>query len=85
MGRKSNRLFKYTVTGTISYPFTLNVLAPSEDEAEREAKQTDADDPNMVLDTPEVDVEEIEEGWDNDDDPIYLPKGGSPLDDPDRW
>ena len=85
MGRKSNRLFKYTVTGTISYSFTTQVLAKDEDDAERQVEQSGDDDPNMVLDTPEVDVEEIEEGWDNDDDPIYLPKGGSPLDDPDRW
>ena len=85
MGRKSNRLFKYTVTGTISYPCTLNILAPSEDEAEREAKQTDADDPNIVFGVPMMDLDAIEEGWGGDDNPLYEPEGGSPLDDPDRW
>ena len=85
MSRKSNRLFKYTVTGTISYPFTLNVLAPSEDEAEREAERADADDPNMVLGVPMMDLENIEDGWDGDYDPRYEPEGGSPLDAPDRW
>ena len=85
MSRKSNRLFKYTVTGTISYPFMLNVLAPSEDEAEREAERADAVDPDMVLGVPMMDLENIEEGWDGDDDPRYEPEGGSPLDDPDRW
>lgn len=85
MSRKSDRLLKYTVTGTISHSFTMQVLAKDEDEAEHIVEQSGDDGPNMVLDSPEVDVEEIEEGWDNDDDPIYMPKGGSPLDDPDRW
>ena len=85
MSRKSDRLLKYTVTGTISHSFTMQVLAKDEDEAEHIVEQSGDDDPNMVLDNPEVDVEEIEEGWDNDDDPIYNQKGGSPLDDPDRW
>ena len=85
MSRKSDRLLKYTVTGTISHSFTMQVLAKDEDEAEHIVEQSGDDDPNMVLDSPEVDVEEIEEGWDNDYDPIYMPKGGSPLDDPDRW
>ena len=35
MGRKSNRLFKYTVTGTISHSFTMQVLAEDEEDPVR--------------------------------------------------
>ncbi|WP_294151768.1 hypothetical protein [uncultured Selenomonas sp.] len=85
MGRKSNRLFKYTVTGTISHSFTTQVLAKDEDDAERQVEQSGDDDPNMVLDAPVIDLDDIEEGWGGDDNPLYEPEGGSPLDDPDRW
>ena len=48
MGRKSDRLLKYTVTGTISHSFTMQVLAEDEDDAERQVEQSGDDDPNMV-------------------------------------
>ena len=85
MGRKSDRLLKYTVTGTISYSFTTQVLAKDEDDAERQVEQSGDDDPNMVLDAPVIDLDDIEEGWGGDDNPLYEPEGGSPLNDPDRW
>lgn len=71
-------LYRYVVTGNVSYPFTQEVLAEDEDDAVSQVEAMGAD-VEVESGEPSMDIDNVRE-----EEP-YRPKGGSPLDDPDKW
>ena len=76
------RLYRYKETGTVSYPFTKEVLAESEEDAEA---QVEADDIEYDAGEPSVCIDTVDGGWDDDDDMAYTPKKGGYLDNEDLY
>ena len=72
------RLYRYRVTGHVSYPFEQEVLATDEDDAVAQVEAMGMDvDEDTGNPSAEIDGDEEER--------LYAPAEGGYLDDPDRW